>query len=230
MSLCNSEELNYEIRLKHYEEGGDRVPTDADVMEYVETVRQLYSVKHILLLTKDMTTGTALEESVVAEKKAQAEDLLAQLRASDDAAALFDQLMHAHSEDVGLESYPDGYLAVELGSMVAPFEEASLALEVGEISDIVESDYGYHIILRLPLEVDPDDYRDAHITRLLGLDQEQWLADYEVKTTQAYDDIGPASFYATLTTLRTAINDEMEARQAEAAASSSAASASGAQG
>lgn len=43
----------------------------------------------------------ALDDAVVAEKKALAEDLLSQLQAAEDKEALFDQLMAEHSEDTG---------------------------------------------------------------------------------------------------------------------------------
>ena len=92
-----------------------------------------------------------LSDDVIAGKRTQAEDLLTQLQAvdSDGLPAKFDELMMAHSED-NPQNNPGGYLAAP-GDMVAPFEEASLALKEGELSGIVESEFGYHIILRLPL-------------------------------------------------------------------------------
>ena len=140
--LCESEDLNGQLQDKYFGENGTMKPTDADLLSYIQNDRKLYSVKHILLLTQDPETGEPLDEAAAAEKKAQAEDLLRQLRESSDPAALFDQLMNDYSEDTGLATNPDGYQAVEAGQMVPEFEEASLALEPGEISDIVESDYG----------------------------------------------------------------------------------------
>ena len=62
--------------------------------------------------------------------------------------------MNQYSEDTGLEANPDGYVFTS-GQMVEPFEEGTRALDYGQISDIVESDYGFHIILRLdPAEVE----------------------------------------------------------------------------
>ena len=37
-------------------------------------------------------------------------------------------------------------------SLVSGFREATLALKVGEMSGIAETDYGYHILLRLPVD------------------------------------------------------------------------------
>jgi len=73
---------------------------------------------------------------------------------SDDFVGFFHEMVFEHSEDLGgLINFPDGYLFRE-GDMVSEFFEAAKALEIGEISGIVETMYGYHIILRLPIDYD----------------------------------------------------------------------------
>ncbi len=52
------------------------------------------------------------------------------------------------AEDGGMIGNTQGY-CFTYGMMVEPFEKASFELEVGETSDLVKSDYGYHIIRRL---------------------------------------------------------------------------------
>lgn len=130
--------------------------SDEDTLTFAED-NGVLAAKHILLLTVDPETYEALSEEEVAEKLATAEDLLAQLQAVQDdpeaLAALFDELTAEYTEDTGYAAYPDGYVFSE-GEMVAAFEEAVKAMEIGGLSEVVESEYGYHIILRIP--VDPD--------------------------------------------------------------------------
>lgn len=124
-------------------EGPDAL-TDKDLLAYVEE-NGILRAKHILLLTKDPDTGEEYDDATKAEQKAKAEDILAQLRADP---TKFDALMKENSEDSGLSSFPDGNLFGP-GEMVTEFEEGTKALEVGEISGLIQSTFGYHIILRL---------------------------------------------------------------------------------
>lgn len=87
--------------------------------------RREYNAAHILVAT--------LEE---------AEDLLAQLADGGDFAALARE--HSLDPGSGAEGGDLGWFG--RGRMVAPFEEAVLALETGEISDPVETRFGFHII------------------------------------------------------------------------------------
>lgn len=110
---------------------------------------------HLLLLTTDMATGEALDEETVAQKKAMAEDLLAQLSdiEAGELEAAFTAMADQYSEDTGRQRNPTGY-TFATGEMVAPFEEAAFALQPGELSGIVETSYGYHILLKKELDVE----------------------------------------------------------------------------
>lgn len=188
-------------------------PTQDELNQYV------YQAKHILLLTVDMD-GTptvqdgayvypSLDEETIAEKKALADDLLSQLRSSDDPEALFDDLMNEYSEDTGLESNPDGYTTT-VGQMVPAFEETALSLEFGEISDVVESSYGYHIILRGEVE-DLDSYADQYRQSLLDARIDQWLEDAEVTPVEAIENLDVANFYNRYNAWQTAMAEQLQA-------------------
>lgn len=189
-------------------------PSEAELNEY------LYRVKHILIKTVD-DSRQPLPEDQIAEKKAQAEDLLAQLKAAEDLPAKFDELMNEHSEDGHTEdgalAAPDGYLAAP-GDMVSAFETASYALQPGELSELVETEFGYHIILRLPTEVtaeemaDPeyaDGFRDAALSDQMG----QWVEASEVTRTDALSGLNVADFYAKLAAYQQALLDKNAANQ-----------------
>ncbi|MBQ2296988.1 MAG: peptidylprolyl isomerase, partial [Ruminiclostridium sp.] len=177
----------------------------------------LLCAKHILLMTQDMTTGEALPEADAAAKKAQAEDILAQLQAVEDPAELekkFDELMNEYSEDSGLSAYPNGYVFTA-GEMVPEFEEGTRALDFGAVSGIVESSYGYHIILRL----DPAESEDVQAQWQAGqMDAlvQQWTEEAVIETTETYDNLTTAEFYTNLTAYRETIAPAEETEPAAA--------------
>jgi len=137
-----------------YGEDGGAVP-DEDAIRWLEE-NSYISANHILLTTIDLSTGTALEDETVAAKKQQAEEISAELRAisdPDELLARFAELKQEVDEDSGKVTYPDGYTFTP-GTMVTEFEDACNALEPYGVSEPVLSNYGYHVILKLPLRAD----------------------------------------------------------------------------
>ena len=114
------------------------------------TMENNISAKHILFSTVD-ESGLALLADDIAAKKKLADDTLAKIKAGAD----FDSLMNELSEDPGLATNPNGY-EFGRGEMVASFENAAFALPVNGVSEIVESNYGYHIIKRVPRNFDAE--------------------------------------------------------------------------
>jgi peptidyl-prolyl cis-trans isomerase C len=94
------------------------------------------SVRHILLLTQGKT------EAEKAEARTKIEGILARAKAGED----FAELAKQYSEDPGSKDNGGLYENFGRGQMVKPFEDASFSVPVGEISGIVETTYGYHII------------------------------------------------------------------------------------
>lgn len=95
------------------------------------------SAKHILV---------AFEGRTKAEAKKIIDDVYKKAKAGSD----FDSLIEKYGEDPGMEAYPEGYTFTK-GEMVKEFENATLALKDNQISPIIETSYGYHIIKRIPL-------------------------------------------------------------------------------
>jgi len=113
-----------------------------DYYENNKTALNRIKAKHILFKTVDENQQPFPEEQQEEVKK-KAEEVYNRIKAGED----FDTLMYEFSEDPGLQTSPDGYVFGK-GEMVKPFEDAAYALKPGEISELVKSDYGYHIIKR----------------------------------------------------------------------------------
>ena len=88
---------------------------------------------HILLKT---------EGKDAAAVRKQAETVLKEARGGADFAAL----ARKYSEDEGSKGSGGDLNFFGRGSMVKPFEDAAFALAPGQISDLVQTDYGFHVI------------------------------------------------------------------------------------
>ncbi|MDO8176636.1 MAG: SurA N-terminal domain-containing protein [Undibacterium sp.] len=118
--------------------------SDADLQSYYEQNKKQYVTEeqrrasHILLSVKK--DATAAEQKMI---RAKAEGLLAELRKKPES---FAALAKEHSQDPGSAERGGDLDFFGKGAMVKPFEDAASKLKVGEISDLVQTDFGFHII------------------------------------------------------------------------------------
>lgn len=103
--------------------------------------------KHVLIQFPTNEDGSDVTDEQKAATLAKAQEVKDKADAGED----FDALIAEYNEDPGMTSYPDGYYFGE-GTMMEAFEEAAFALGENEISDIVETPYGYHVIKKLPVD------------------------------------------------------------------------------
>jgi peptidyl-prolyl cis-trans isomerase D len=117
-------------------------PTDAQLETLYNQNKDQYrtpetvDVQQILLMTQGKP---ASEEPAI---KAKAEDVLKQARAGAD----FAELAKKYSDDPGSKDKGGLYAGVTRGQMVPEFEQAAFSLKPGQISDLVKTQYGFHIV------------------------------------------------------------------------------------
>jgi peptidyl-prolyl cis-trans isomerase D len=122
-----------------------QMPVDAaEVKKYYEEHQRQFGVpesrqaSHILIAV-DKSAGDDAKKKA----RAQAEQISAELKKNPGA---FAELAKKYSQDPGSAAKGGDLGSFQRGSMVKAFDDAVFSMKVGEISQPVESEYGYHII------------------------------------------------------------------------------------
>jgi len=137
-------------------------PTPEEISDYYtrhsETFQRQEQVRARHVLVKVAPSAAATQEE---EARRRAEALLASLRNGADFATVAQQ----HSEDTATAAQGGDLGYFPRGQMVRPFEDVAFALPVGQLSELVRSPFGWHI-LRV------EDKREAAIKPLAEVAQE----------------------------------------------------------
>lgn len=188
--------LNY-IEIKKTDIANSIKVSDEDAKSYYEEHQIDYETQeqrhahHILI----KTDKNADENTVTAARK-KAEDLLARLKKGES----FEELAQKYSDDPGSASKGGDLGFFGSGMMVKPFEEAVFSLQPGGLSELVKTDFGWHII-RLdeirPAGLRPfDEVKDSIIARLKEERAKSALFEQASKLYDAIIAQGSLTLYA----------------------------------
>jgi peptidyl-prolyl cis-trans isomerase C len=134
--------------LEHYVDERDDADLEALAREYWVLHPQEFMSERTVDASHILVSKTIRSEEEAREKAAE---ILAAVRTAPDT---FDALVMEYSDDPSKAENRGRFTDVGRGDMVKPFEDAAFSLAQGEISGLVESVYGYHII-RLDAEHKP---------------------------------------------------------------------------
>jgi peptidyl-prolyl cis-trans isomerase D len=123
--------------------GGAPAVSDQQVQQYYQGHQKDYQVpeevkvRHILI-----KVDAGADPKVDAAAKQKAEDLLKQIKGGADFAAL----AKANSDDPGSKEQGGELGMIQRGVTVPAFEKAAFDLQPGQISDVIKTQFGYHIL------------------------------------------------------------------------------------
>jgi peptidyl-prolyl cis-trans isomerase NIMA-interacting 1 len=119
---------------------GDAQPVDGGASAEPAEI----AASHILIMYRGSMRAPAEITRSKDEALARAQEVLKRAAAGED----FGVLVNEYSDDRGSKTTGGKLGRFQRRMMVKPFADAAFALKVGELSAIVESQYGYHVILR----------------------------------------------------------------------------------
>lgn len=169
---------------------------DATVKEWLN--ENYVRVHHVLVafdeIAKEEAFAEATDEELKEEAKKRADALIERINYGEKVYDLAQELAH----DPGMVDNTEGYFFTT-GEMVEPFEKSAFALKVGEISEPVETSYGYHIIERLEQEdymnEHWDEIRETGTVGILYRDVDKALDEAEITYGEYYDKLDYNSIY-----------------------------------
>jgi len=163
---------------------GMQISDDQVKAQYQQNIQQYQvpnrvHVDHILLMTVGKT------DAEVEEIKKKAQDILNQAKKGSN----FEDLAKKYSEDPGTKDKGGDLGWIVQGQTVAEFEKAAFSLPKGSISDLVKTQYGFHILKIVDKEsahTKPfDEVKDSIRTPLLLSEADKKAADIADKLSQA---------------------------------------------
>ncbi len=136
--------------------------TDEDMRSYYKANSESYTApesvraRHILL-----KVPANAEENVKQDTEKKAEGILERIRSGED----FEKLASELSDDTGSKQKGGDVGFFQRGRMVKPFEDAAFSMKKGEVSGLVETKFGFHIIR-------VDDRKEAQLKPFDGVKEE----------------------------------------------------------
>ena len=131
-----------------YASGKEKDLTEKEIREAESTYQIEYKkARQIFLLTVDPTTKDDLSDSVIEQKKLLAQTIRNELNENSD----FDEYIKKYSDDA-VDKEPPYDMYFKSGQMIEEIEDAVNELQVGQISPVIKSEYGFHIIKRDELD------------------------------------------------------------------------------
>jgi parvulin-like peptidyl-prolyl isomerase len=194
-SLFSATLLQSKVNDKIREELGDAEPTDEELKAYF--LENYMRAKHVLIEKEPKEETEETSEAADAKEKVYGEEeankILERAKKGED----FDTLVKTYSTDPGSETNPDGYVFTD-GEMVKEFQECVESLKPGEFG-ICESEFGYHIIQRLPLSAEEAKFEDWYKEKQSNVssafeskkitDKLDKLCEEHGITSKVYDDV-----------------------------------------
>src|SRR3984885_11620947 len=136
--------------------GGKPQISDADVLAYYNAHKDQYQVKEQAKVRHILIAGPAGSDAKTdAAAKAKAEDILKQIKSGGN----FADLASKNSDDPGSKTQGGELGWLDPGKTVPEFDKAAFSLPVGQTSDLIKTQFGYHI-----LQV--EDKKTAHLRPL----------------------------------------------------------------
>lgn len=187
-----------------YGEGGELEPAEDTLADFV-TENGNYNCRYILQRTdeleEDDTEGRAA-------KQQQAQDLYDQLLEvpADELEAKFIELQAEYNDDGNTEEFTFDATT----SLVSGFREKLAELEDGQIGLTEETDYGYFVVLRLP--VDLDSVETTYIENAYNTVITEWMDNAETELSGALISLDAKACFEKLIALQTVISNELSAQ------------------